>query len=84
MKFQGALEQSRLRLDTIGVRNAAFNGAHGLTGFLFMKADAFGAKFGVDYVNVVAFRDGFVRALGLASTAINAILSNFCGHGIRV
>jgi len=48
-----------------------------------MKANAFSAQFGVDYVDVIAFGNSFVGAFGLAGAAINAILSYFCGHRIR-
>jgi hypothetical protein len=44
-----------------------------LAGFVVVEAYAFGAKFGVDHIDLLPFADGLVGALGLASTAVDAI-----------
>lgn len=54
----------------------AIHRAHLLALRLIVVADAFGAKIGVDDVNLLALGDGAVRALGLAYVAIDAFIGN--------
>src|ERR1017187_1720988 len=63
-----------------GIRQAAFDRANRLTSFMVVKANALGAKLGVNDVNLVTFADRFIRALGLASAAVDAVCRDVRGH----
>jgi len=67
MQLLGATEQRFLGLGIVGIGDAAFDRADGLARLVVVEADALGAKVGIDYVNIIAFADGLVRAFRLAS-----------------
>src|SRR5262249_58565306 len=64
------------------VREAAFDGAHSLAGFVVIEADALGAEVGVDDVDFVPLADGLVRALRLARATVDAIFGDVSRHGL--
>src|SRR4051812_20397221 len=66
--------EDRLRLRDVRIGNAAVDGTDGRAGFLLVEADAFGAEDRVDDEDVLALADGAVRALRLASAAVDAFL----------
>src|SRR5690242_5929071 len=73
MELERALEEKRLFFAMIRIRQAALDGAHGLTRLVIVEADALGAELRVDDVNLVPFADGFVGTLRLARAAVDAI-----------
>ena len=80
MKPNRPLEEELLFLPMIRVRKAALDRADGLTRFVIIEPDAFGAELGVDDVDLVTLADGLVRALGLASAAVDAVGGNVRRH----
>jgi hypothetical protein len=81
VETQRALDQHGLALGVLGVGQAALDGADGLAGLVVVEADALGAELRVDHVDLVALGDGFVRALGLASAAVDAVGRDVGRHG---
>ena len=80
VELEGAVGEFFFRFHVFGIREAALHRAHGLTGFLLVEADALRAQVGVDDVDVVPLGDGVVRALGLAGSAVDAVVGDTCGH----
>jgi hypothetical protein len=62
------------------IRNAGVNRADGSTLGLIVEANTLSALAGIDHVDLVALRDSFVGALGLASAAGNAVFRYHVGH----
>src|SRR4029453_4773002 len=81
VKLASTLEQHLFALDVVRIRHTALDRAHCLTGLVIVKPDALGTEVRVDNVDVVAFRDRFVRALWLAGAAVDALLGDHRGHG---
>lgn len=73
MEAKGALDQHGLLLDVLRIRQAALDRADGLAGLMVVKANALRTELRIDHVDLVAFADRFVRALGLACSAVDAI-----------
>jgi hypothetical protein len=63
------------------IQRNAINGAHLLALWFIVVANALGAQVRVDYVDLLALRDRFVRALRFADVAIDAIVGDYQGHG---
>ena len=80
METNRALEQHRLRFKMPRVRKAAFDGTYCLAGLVIVKPHTLGAKLGIDHIDLVAFADGFVRALWLARATVDAIGSDVGRH----
>ena len=51
-----------------------------MAGLVIVETDALGAQLGIDDVNLVAFADGFVWTLGLASAAVDAVCGDKSRH----
>lgn len=81
VQVQGSLDQQRLLFFALRIREATLHGADCLARLVVVEPDAFGAEFRIDYVDVVAFADGFVRALWLASAAVDAVRRYVRRHG---
>src|SRR5450755_3656637 len=62
------------------IREAALDRTDGLAGLVLVEAHAFGAKLRIDDVDVLAGGDGFVRALGLACSTVDAVGRDVRGH----
>src|SRR5512137_120974 len=71
-----------LRAGRVG--DAAVDRADRGAGLLVVEADALGAEVGVDDVDVIPLADRAVRALGLARTAVDALLGDDGRHGSRL
>ena len=82
MQLQSALDQGLFGLFVTRIRQAALDGANGLASLVVVKSDALRAKLRIDDVDVVALRNCAVRALGLASAAIDAVVGNARGHDL--
>src|SRR5262249_53066222 len=82
VELQRASDEDLLALYDLRVREAAFDGAYSLAGFVVIEADAFGAEIRVDHVDFVALADGLVRALGLARATVDAIFGDVSRHGL--
>jgi hypothetical protein len=80
MQPNGSLEEQLLLFTMARIGDAAFNRADGLTRLVVVEPDALGAQLRIDDVDFVTFADGFVRALGLASPAVDAIGRDVRGH----
>src|SRR5438067_2578703 len=72
------------RFTPLRVEGNAGDRAHLLALRFVEMADAFGAFMGIDLVKLRAHRDRFVRALGLAHVAIDAVVGNQQSHGINL
>ena len=68
-----AFEQNLFGLAIVRIGQAALDGADRLARLVVVESDALGTKLGIDHVDVFAFGDGFVRALGLAGSAVDAV-----------
>ena len=79
----GAIEQDALGLGNVRVRHATIDRAHGRALLLVKEADALRAERLVDDVDAVTFGDGFVRALGHAGPAADAVFGDVGRHGRR-
>jgi len=64
VELLGALEKSLLGLTIVRIRNAALHGADRPACLVIVEPDALGAGVRVDDIDVVAFADRFVGALG--------------------
>lgn len=76
------LQQRLLSLGVVWVRHAAVYWAHGGALLFVVVANALGAARGVNHVDVVAFADGLVGALGLAGTTVDALFADHGGHSV--
>ena len=75
------LPQRFLALDVLRIDRDARHRAD-LHALRFVKmADAFGAFFGVDLIDLLAQINRFVRAFGLADVAVDALVGDQQGHG---
>jgi hypothetical protein len=73
-----------LRFSVIQVERDAIDRTHFAALRGIKMANAFGAFCGVDFVDFNAHVNGFVRALGLAYVAVNALIGNFKCHDLRL
>ena len=71
----------RLGIGHPGVKAEVANYLHALR--LGEVAYAFGAAVGVDLIDLLAHRDRFVGALGLADVAVDALVGDPQGHDVR-
>ena len=78
------LVQFFLRFRVIEVERDAIDGAHFFALRRVEMTDAFGAFRRIDFVDFNAHVDCFVRALGLAHVAVDALIGNFKRHGLRL
>src|SRR6185437_840270 len=76
----GARDERLLGLLVVRIREAALDGADRLAGLVIVKSHALGAELRIDDVDVVALADRLVRALGLASPAVDAFFGDVSGH----
>src|SRR5439155_13354053 len=77
-------EKVRLRLRIVRIHNTAVDRADGRASLLVVEADAFGTEGGIDDIDVLTLRDGLVRTLGLAGSAVDALLGDDRRHsGLR-
>ena len=83
MQTHRPLEEKLLFFTMSGIGNAALDRADRLTSLVIVEADALCTKLGIDDVDLVTFADGFVGALGLAGTAIDAVGRDVRGHDGR-
>ena len=72
--------QLLLGFSVIQIERNAIHGAYFFALGRIEMADAFGAFCGIDFVDFNAHVDRFVRALGLADVAVNALIGNFERH----
>src|SRR3954471_4515102 len=72
--------EDRLRLWDVRIGDAAVDGTDGRAGFLLVEADALGTEDRVDDEDVLTLADGAVRALWLASAAVDAFLGDHRCH----
>jgi hypothetical protein len=63
-----------------GIWQTALHRAHRLTCLAIVETHALGAKVWIDDVDVVALRDGSVGTLGLASSAVDAVIGDARCH----
>src|SRR4051812_23133139 len=73
VELEGALEKGVLFFADLGVREATLDRADCLAGLVVIEPDALGAQLGIDHVDLVAFADRLIRALGLARAAVDAV-----------
>ncbi len=73
-----------LRFGMIQIERDAIDRAHFFALRCIKMADAFGAFCWVDFVDVDAHINCFVRALRLAHVAVNALIGNFKRHDVRL
>jgi hypothetical protein len=62
------------------VRDTAIYGADLLAFGSLVGAHTLGASLNVDYIDLIAFGDSLVWALGLACAATDALVCDFIGH----
>src|SRR5690606_14233454 len=80
MQAQRALDERLFGLDVVGIGKTALDGTDGLASLLLVKANALGAELRVDDIDLVAFGDRLVGALGLAGPAVDAVFGDVGGH----
>ena len=56
--------------------NGVVDRAHLLAGGNIVMADAFGTAIGINLVDILAHRNGLIRAFGFAHIAVDAFLGN--------
>lgn len=81
MQLLGADEEIGFRFGPLRVGQTAFDRADSLACLVVVEAHALGAEVRVDDVDVIALANGFVRALGFASAAVDAFFGDMGGHG---
>src|SRR5690606_36783015 len=69
-----ALVKDFRALHDVGIGDAAIHRANGGAGLLVVEPDTLGAELRVNDEDVLSLRDRGVRALGLARTAVDALL----------
>src|SRR6185312_16861379 len=82
VQLQRALDQHGLVLTMLRVGQAALYRADRLTGFVIVETHALRAELRVDDVDLVPFADRLVRALRLASAAVDAVRGDVGAHVI--
>jgi|MDTC01.2.fsa_nt_gb hypothetical protein len=80
---QGLLEQDRLALHTVRVRNAALDRAHAEALLLGVEADTLAAQRGVDDELQRSTGDPMARTHTDAEPAVDAFVANQCRHGVE-
>src|SRR5476651_2437083 len=80
MKLLRPVEQVAFRLGNVRIGDATIHRAHRSARLFVVEADAFGAERGVDDEDVLTLADGLVRALRLASAAVDALFGNHRRH----
>ena len=81
VKAQSPFEQQGLFFGALRIGQATLDRADGLAGLVIVEPDALSAELWIDDVDVVAFADGFVGALGFASAAVDAVRRDVRRHG---
>jgi hypothetical protein len=71
-----------LRFRVIFIGNTTIDRAYFSALSLIKKADALGAKIGVDHKDVLALSDRLIRAFRFAHATVDALLSDFQRHSI--
>src|SRR5205823_14165823 len=80
MKLMRPGKKVRLRLRTRRIDNTAVDRADRGASFLVVEAYALGAEGRVDDVDVLTLRDGLIWTLGLAGSAVDALLGDDRRH----
>jgi hypothetical protein len=81
MEVKSTFQKCGLLFLASRIGEATLHGAHRLARLVVIKPDALRAELRVDDVDIIPLADGFVRALGLASAAVDAVGRDMRGHG---
>ena len=80
MEIEGALDEHLLVLHVVRIREATLDRTHRLAGLVIIEPDALGAELGIDDVDLLTLADRLVRALRLASAAVDAVCGDVGRH----